>query len=180
MRFDDVRAAPRFKHSFACESGQALSVSVDSNGNVAVGGSPYVKKPLPSGSTFTHTEPFAAPLSSQGELLWQWQFGADEAVAGKVHGVLHDRSGNVYSVGVEDPHNDGGNRAHSDACNVYGCDALVVRKSFPAGELRWEYQHRSANSAGYALAFDEQGSLVVAGAVSRESPAGILLRFAPD
>ena len=130
---------------------QALSVAVDSRGDVVAGG--YTEKTFTSSRDFT-----VAKFDGDGTLLWQQKPTGGANVDGIAFSVAVDKQANVVAAGFTQK-------------TFASFRDLTVAKFDRGGTLLWE-QNLNAGASGFggtSVAVDNQGNAVAAGQTLNDS-----------
>lgn len=131
------------------------SVATDRDGNVYLAGT--ISRQFDPNNVAETSDGLLAKYSSDGRLLWTQRYDLPENNASEsFRGVVSDRDGNVYAVGVTDQR---------------GPDALVV-KFDSSGKQLWSQNLRALLSDAAGVATDGQSNVYICGTTDRNLADG--------
>jgi len=143
---------------------QVLGITLDSSGNVYVGGNSIASWGSPIMAFNTASCGFVAKLTSEGVLSWNTFFGGKDGVA--VSGIAVDGSGNVYVGGSSNGTWGSPIRAYFITYGRSNTDGFVSKLSTD-GALLWNtFLGGSGDDLIYGITLDSSGNVYVGGSSS--------------
>ena len=147
----DPSGNPLWVTQFGTAQDEGLNaITVDPRGNAYVTGTTLGKL---GDAQFGGTDAFFAKLDPTGAVSWIRQFGTSGTDAGNV--IKLDAGGNIYVAGAT---------TGKLGTNKFGAQDIFLSKFDPDGQMLWTCQWgTSSDDVPNAMAFDAEGSILVAG-----------------